>query len=147
MKNVKHGLELDNFDSLMVHEVGFPEDLFDNTDFQICIFDVFGAVAQHMHMPRVVFIALTTSEQDAAENAEYAEYGRSIYSIYKVGNQRPFDILRDLDEMYALLFMLPLDPIVEFEDMPGFEAFHEALKAQQRKEREEELMRLNEMWY
>ncbi|XP_034473226.1 uncharacterized protein LOC117780706 [Drosophila innubila] len=145
MKNVKLSLELDNFDCLMVHEVGFPEDLFSNNDFQICIFDVFGAVAQHMHMPRVCFIALTMREQFAAEMAEYAEYGRSIYSIYKVGSQRPFDVLRDLDEMYALLFMLPLDPILIYENMPGFEAFQEALKAKERKEREEELMRLNEM--
>ncbi|KAH8271768.1 hypothetical protein KR044_005307, partial [Drosophila immigrans] len=144
VQNTKIAMELDNFDSLTVHEVGFPEDLYYNIDFQICMFDVFGSVAQHMHMPRVLFIALTTREQDAADSAEYTEYGRSIYSIYKVGNQRPFDVLRDLDEMYALLYILPLDPIVYYQDMPGFEAFHEALKARELKEREEELMRLNE---
>jgi len=145
MLSTKRNLQLDNFDCLMVHEVGFPEHLYTNHDFQICIFDVFGSVAQHMHMPRVCFVALSVKEQYAAELAEFSECGRSIYSIYKVGNQRPFDVLRDLDEMYALLFMLPIDPILVYELMPGFEKFHEALKAQERKEREEELMRQNEM--
>ncbi|XP_062142231.1 uncharacterized protein LOC133850209 isoform X1 [Drosophila sulfurigaster albostrigata] len=145
MQHTKIAMELDNFDSLTVHEVAFPDALYTDIDFQICMFDVFGSVAQHMHMPRVCFIALTTREQNAADLAEYAEYGRSIYSIYKVGNKRPFDVLRDLDEMYALLFLLPLDPILYYQDMPGFEGFHEALRAKERKEREEELMRMNEM--
>ncbi|KAH8376701.1 hypothetical protein KR093_000919, partial [Drosophila rubida] len=142
--NTKIAMGLECFDALTVHEVGFPDDLYTNMDFQICIFDVFGSVAQHMHMPRVCFIALTTREQDAADLAEYADYGRSIYSIYKVGNKRPFDILRDLDEMYALIYLLPLDPIIHYLNMPGFEKFHEALRAKEQKEREEELMRMNE---
>ncbi|ALC38495.1 CG17375 [Drosophila busckii] len=130
-------LELDNFDSLMVHELGFPEELYYNNDFQMCLFDVFGAVAQHFHMPRVSFIALSLRDQYAADLAAYTEYGRSIYSIYKVGNTRPFDVLRELDEMYALLFVLPVEPIVFYEHMPGFEEFQEALKAKLRKEQEE----------
>ncbi|XP_030080367.1 uncharacterized protein LOC111597756 isoform X2 [Drosophila hydei] len=142
--STKKSLQLDNFDALMVHEIGFPEDLYEDQSFQMCVFDVFGVVAQHMHMPRVCFIALTTKDQYVAELAEYEEIGRSIYSIYKVENTRPFDCLRDLDEMYALLYELPMDPIVHYMEWPGFEEFHEALKAQERREREEELMRQNE---
>ncbi|XP_030241250.1 uncharacterized protein LOC115563036 [Drosophila navojoa] len=144
MAATKRSLQMETFDSLMVHEIGFPADLYEDQDFQMCIYDVFGMVAQHMHMPRVCFIALTTKDQYTAELADYMEIGRSIYSIYKVDNNRPFDCLRDLDEMYALLYMLPLTPIRNYLEWPGFEAFHEALLAQERREREEELMKQNE---
>ncbi|XP_030556559.1 uncharacterized protein LOC115759700 [Drosophila novamexicana] len=145
MADTKKSLNMDNLDCLMVHEIGFPNNLYGDQDFAICMFDVFGMVAQHMHMPRVCFIALTSKDQYEAELAEYSELGRSIYSIYKAeGNKRPFDCLRDLDEMYALLYVLPLDPIVHYMEWPGFEAFHAALKAKELKEKEEEQMRLNE---
>ncbi|EDW37299.1 GL25609 [Drosophila persimilis] len=130
----KENLGLAVYDSLTVHEIGFPDDLCFNRDFLLCMFDTFGAVAQHMHMPRVCFIALSTVEQAAASVVEYDEIGRTIYSIYKVGSSRPFDILRELDEMYALIFELPVSPIVHYMDMPGFEAFHEALAAKLAKE-------------
>lgn len=137
--------EWETLDSLMVLEMGLPVHLYDDPNFQTCIFDVFASVAQHMHMPRVCFIALTVREQVAAELAEFDEYSRSIYSIYKVGRQRPFDVLRDLDEMYAVNFMLPLGPILYYKLMPGFEKFHDALEAQERKEREEAMGRQSEI--
>ncbi|KAH8328957.1 hypothetical protein KR074_000616 [Drosophila pseudoananassae] len=130
----KEKLGISVYDSLMVHELAFPDDLYFNKDFLMTMFDVFGVVAQHMHMPRVSFIALSTVDQEAASMIEYDEIGRTIYSIYKVGNTRPFDILRELDEMYALLFELPVSPIVKYTEMPGFEEFHEALEARLAKE-------------
>lgn len=131
----------ETLDSLMVLEVGFQKYMYDDIPFQICMFDVFAAVAEHMKMPRVCFIALTKNEQLIAEMAEYEEYSRSIYSIYKVGNKRPFDVLRDLNEMHAVNFLWMLSPILFYKFMPGFEKFHEALEAQERKEREEEMAR------
>lgn len=128
-------------DSLMVLEMGLQSYMYNDIDFQLCIFDVFAAVAQHMHMPRVCIIALTVKEQLAAANADYDEFEKSIYSIYKVNNKRPFDALRDLNEMHALNYLLPLAPILFYKFMPGFEKFHEALEAQERKEREEEMAR------
>lgn len=137
--------EWETLDSLMVLEIGYPSHLYYDPNFQICMFDVFASVAQHMHMPRVCFIALTVREQLAAESADFEEYSKSIYSIYKVGRQRPFDVLRDLDEMYAVNFMLPLSPILYYKLMPGFEKFHEALEAQEQKEREEAMGRQSEI--
>ncbi|XP_022219282.2 uncharacterized protein LOC111072013 [Drosophila obscura] len=122
------------FDALTVHEIGFPDDLYSDRDFLMIMFDTFGAVAQHMHMPRVCFIALSTVDQAAANAVEYDEIGRTIYSIYKVGSNRPFDILRELDEMYALIFELPVSRLVHYMEMPGFEEFHEALAAKLAKE-------------
>ncbi|KAH8411911.1 hypothetical protein KR222_002116 [Zaprionus bogoriensis] len=147
MYRTKEQQEWEKIDSLMVLELGFTQEMYEDQNLQICMFDVFGAVAQHMHMPRICFIALTVREQMAAELAEFEEYGRSIYSIYKVGNQRPFDVLRDLDEMYAVLFVLALEPILFYRDMPGFEVFHAILDAQERKQREEEMARNTEIIY
>ncbi|KAH8251226.1 hypothetical protein KR032_003705 [Drosophila birchii] len=130
----KVNLGISTYDSLMIHEIAFPDELYFNKDFLMTMFDVFASVAQHMHMPRVSFIALSTVDQEAASLIEYDEIGRTIYSIYKVGNTRPFDILRELDEMYALFFELPLPPILKYLDMPGFEEFHEALDARLAKE-------------
>ncbi|KAH8409924.1 hypothetical protein KR009_001261, partial [Drosophila setifemur] len=130
----KENLGMPTYDALIVHEIAFPEEHYFNKDFLTPMFGVFASVAQHMHMPRVSFIALSTVDQEAVGMIEYEEIGRTIYSIYKVGNTRPFDILRELDEMYALLFELPLSPIVKYLEMPGFEAFHEALEARLAKE-------------
>nr|XP_036678624.1 uncharacterized protein LOC108010824 isoform X1 [Drosophila suzukii] len=130
----KKNLGITTYDSLIVHEIAFPDELYFNRDFLMTIFDVFGYVAQHMHMPRVSFIALSSVDQEATSMIEYDEIGRTIYSIYKVGNTRPFDILRELDEMYALLYELPVTPILKYVDMPGFEEFHEALDARLAKE-------------
>ncbi|XP_020810628.1 uncharacterized protein LOC110185950 [Drosophila serrata] len=130
----KENLGISTYDALMVHEIAFPDELYFNKDFLMVMFDAFASVAQHMHMPRVSFIALSTADQEAASLIEYDEIGRTIYSIYKVGNTRPFDILRELDEMYALLFELPLPPLLKYVDMPGFEEFHEALDARLAKE-------------
>ncbi|EDV99185.1 GH13170 [Drosophila grimshawi] len=146
MDSTKRRIEADNFDCLMVHEVGFPRSLFEDESFLMCMFDVIGEVAAHMHMPRVCFIALTAKEQYAVELADYEECGKSIYSIYKVaGNKRPFDCLRDLDEMFAILYVLNLNPILNYQLWPGFEAFQESLRAKQQKEREDDLVRANEM--
>lgn len=128
-------------DSLMVLEMGLQSYMYDDNDFLNCIFDVFAAVAQHMKMPNVCIIALTVKEQRAAEEALYDEHGKSIYSIYKVNNKRPFDVLRDFNEMHALNYLLTLEPILYYKLMPGFEKFHDALEAQERKEREEEMAR------
>ncbi|XP_030377115.1 uncharacterized protein LOC115626007 [Scaptodrosophila lebanonensis] len=133
MRSTKEKLELDNFDSLVVHELALPEDLYIHKDFLMCLFDVFGFVAQHMHMPRVCFIALSNMDQESASLAEYDEIGRTIYSIYKVDNKRPFDILRELDEMYAVLFELPVEPILKYIYMPGFEAVHEEMRLRELK--------------
>lgn len=141
MVQTKKQNEWEKLDSLMVLEIGFQQYMYDDDLFQLCIFDVFAAVAQHMEMPRVCFIALTKQEQTIAEQAMYDEYSRSIYSIYKVNNKRPFDVLRDLNEMHAVNFLLPLEPILFYKFMPGFEKFHEALEAHERKEREEEMGR------
>ncbi|EDV59136.2 uncharacterized protein LOC6542558 isoform X2 [Drosophila erecta] len=130
----KASLGVSTYDALFVHEIAFPDELYFNQDFLATIFDVFGFVAQHMHMPRVHFIALSSVDQEAASLIEYEEVGRTIYSIYKVGNTRPFDILRELDEMYALLFELAVSPVQKYIEMPGFEAFHEALDARLAKE-------------
>ncbi|EDW78017.1 uncharacterized protein Dwil_GK24787 [Drosophila willistoni] len=132
--STKRKLGISSYDALHVHEVAFPDEHYFDEDFLICLFDVFGTVAQHMHMPRVCFIALSSLEQEAAGLAEYDEIGRTIYSIYKVGNVRPFDVLRELDEMYALLFELPVATLPYYEYMPGFESFHEALRAKETKD-------------
>ncbi|KAH8297894.1 hypothetical protein KR018_000394 [Drosophila ironensis] len=132
--STKEKLGVSTYDSLVVHEIAFPDELYFNKDFLMLMFDIFGLVAEHMHMPRVSFIALSSVDQEAANMLEYDEIGRMIYSIYKVGNSRPFDILRELDEMYALLYELPVAPILKYTEMPGFEAFHEALEARLAKE-------------
>lgn len=142
----KANMGISTYDALFVHEIAFPDELYFNRDFLSTIFDVFGFVAQHMHMPRVSFIALSSVDQEAASLIDYEEIGRTIYSIYKVGNTRPFDILRELDEMYALLFELAVSPVLKYIEMPGFEEFHEALDARLAKEAAEK-RHDDDIWY
>lgn len=75
-------------------------------------------VASHMLMPYVSFVGASLEQQQEAEAFGFQGLSHLIYSLVENAGVRTFQTLRDIDEMYMVLYELPVEPIIPFYSMP-----------------------------
>uniref|UniRef100_A0A0A1WMG5 Acetate kinase n=1 Tax=Zeugodacus cucurbitae TaxID=28588 RepID=A0A0A1WMG5_ZEUCU len=75
-------------------------------------------VARHMLMPRVSFVAALLDQQQQAEAFGFHPLSHLIYSLVEDDGVRTFQSLRDIGEMYMVLYEYPVEPIIPFYNMP-----------------------------
>nr|XP_014087094.2 uncharacterized protein LOC106615416 [Bactrocera oleae] len=75
-------------------------------------------VARHMLMPRVSFVAASLEQQQEAEAFGFQGLSHLIYSLVEDSGVRTFQSLRDIEEMYMVLYEFPVGPILPFYNMP-----------------------------
>ncbi|XP_075156061.1 uncharacterized protein LOC142229392 [Haematobia irritans] len=85
--------------------------------FMIRFFNAISLVASYMHMPRITYMALSHKEAIVLEEDGYNEIVRILYSMYVYKGRRPFDHLRDLNEMHGSLYEIKVEPIMHFEEI------------------------------
>ncbi|XP_073832373.1 uncharacterized protein [Musca autumnalis] len=74
-------------------------------------------VGQNMRMPRVTYMALCREEGLMFEEQGFKELWRILYSMYVYRDRRPFDHLRDLNEMYGCLYEKKLEALRPFQEL------------------------------
>lgn len=104
-------------DSLHIFSYHLCKELQDNEEFLRHFFDSICEVARHMHMPKVTFMCLHSKDCKILENYGFQEVNRIIYSLFVYKGRRPFDRLRDVNEMYGCLYEKCVPAIQPFQDM------------------------------
>uniref|UniRef100_A0A1I8Q3C0 Uncharacterized protein n=1 Tax=Stomoxys calcitrans TaxID=35570 RepID=A0A1I8Q3C0_STOCA len=88
-----------------------------NQCFMAKFFNAIANVAKHMHMPRITYMALSLKDAALLEEMSYKEVKRILYSMYVYKGRRPFDHLRDLNEMHGSLYEFKVEPLKHFEEL------------------------------
>ncbi|XP_037808447.1 uncharacterized protein LOC119601537 [Lucilia sericata] len=105
-------------DSLHLFSFHVCEELQENKEFMCGFFKAICEVCRHMHMPRVTYLCLAQSDRDYLNLAEFKEMVRIIYSIYTTyKGRRPFDRLRDINEMYGGFYEKKVEILIPYQDM------------------------------
>ncbi|XP_061391628.1 mucin-4-like [Musca vetustissima] len=111
------------YDSLHIFSYYIEPLWWDNRCFREKFFEAISLVGQHRHMPRVTYMALCRREGDLFEANGFREIQRVLYSMYVYKGRRPFDHLRDLDEMYGCLYEKEVEKLMPFEKLKIRHAF------------------------
>ncbi|XP_036338668.1 uncharacterized protein LOC118748402 [Rhagoletis pomonella] len=113
------------YDSLHLFEYYLRPELKANVDFMTKFFNVICEVARHMLMPRVSLVGTMLEEQQQAETAGFQPLSQLIYSLVEVQGLRAFQTLRDINEMYMVLYERSVEPLMPFYCLPPPYAFDE----------------------
>ncbi|XP_067635509.1 uncharacterized protein [Eurosta solidaginis] len=115
-----------HIDSLHLFEYYLKPELSNDNIFMSKFFNSICTTARHMLMSRVSFIAVTLKEQQQAELFNFETLTFLIYSLVEHQGVRPFQSLRDIDEMYLILYERQVKPLTPFYRMPPPDAYDEA---------------------
>ena len=124
-------------DSLHIFSYHLCQELLDDEEFLQHFFNSICEVARHMHMPRVTYMCLHARDRAILEDCGFAEVTRIIYSLFVHKGRRPFDRLRDVNEMYGCLYEKQVEPILPFQEMIVRHAKAKDPKEVQKKPKEE----------
>ncbi|XP_005180394.2 uncharacterized protein LOC101887566 [Musca domestica] len=107
----------EQLDSLHIFYYFFESDLCEDFCFVAKFFQAISLVGQHMQMPRITYMALGRREGELFEENGFQEMQRLLYSMYVYRGRRPFDHLRDLNEMYGCLYEKKLENLKPFREL------------------------------
>ena len=124
-------------DSLHIFDYHLCQELLDDEEFLQHFFNSICEVARHMHMPRVTYMCLHSRDRAILDDCGFDEVTRVIYSLFVHKGRRPFDRLRDINEMYACLYEKQVEPILPFQGMIVRHAKAKDPKDAQKKAKEE----------
>ncbi|XP_054730935.1 uncharacterized protein LOC129239459 [Anastrepha obliqua] len=126
--------------SLHLFEYYMRSELKADAVFMRKFFNAIFEVARHLLMPHVTFVGTTLEEQLEAEAAGFHALSHLIYSLLENQGVRAFQSLRDIDEMYMVLYEREIEPITPFYRLPPPHVYDEEdrLKHEKRSELEEE---------
>lgn len=103
-------------DSLHIFYYKLEPELQNNFCFMKKFFHAISEVGRHMKLPCVSMLSFINAERNFLEKLHFQESAHIIYSMYIHNGRRPFDKLRDMDEMYASLYLNKLEPLIHYED-------------------------------
>lgn len=104
-------------DCLHIFYIKVDEDLREDPCFMKRFYGAMSELGRHMKLPYVSLLAFTNLERDLLAVTDFQESTRIIYSMYIHNRRRPFDKLRDMDEMYAALYVKKLEPLTHYDDI------------------------------
>ncbi|XP_065365719.1 uncharacterized protein LOC135958752 [Calliphora vicina] len=104
-------------DTLHLFSFHLCKDLEQDEKFMFQFFQTICEVARHMNLQRVTYLCLSQSDRACLQSAGFAEIVRIIYSMYVFKGRRPFDRLRDINEMYGGFYEKKVEPLKPFQDM------------------------------
>lgn len=123
-------------DSLHIFCFHFCEELRKDEKFLLKFLSTIQEVAQHMHLEKVTYLCLTRENAEIMELAGFKEMIRIIYSMYVFKGKRPFDRLRDINEMYGGFYEKQVEKLKPYKEMVL--RHEEELKEMSKQLREEE---------
>uniref|UniRef100_A0A1A9VCT0 Uncharacterized protein n=1 Tax=Glossina austeni TaxID=7395 RepID=A0A1A9VCT0_GLOAU len=104
-----------NKDSLHLFSYRVDENLFLDKCFMKRFYNTICEVARHMKMPRVTYVALLRADRDLVTENDFIQVVTTIYSMFMLRNRRPFDRMRDTNEMFAGLYIKNVPPLIHFD--------------------------------
>ncbi|KAM7348155.1 uncharacterized protein ACRADG_007572 [Cochliomyia hominivorax] len=103
--------------SLHLFSFHLNEELMEDKEFLMEFFKAISQVARHMHLKRVTYLCLTRQARECMELAGFKEMIRIIYSIYVFKGKRPFQRLRDINEMYGGFYEKQVEGLKSYQEM------------------------------
>uniref|UniRef100_A0A1A9ZER6 Uncharacterized protein n=1 Tax=Glossina pallidipes TaxID=7398 RepID=A0A1A9ZER6_GLOPL len=102
-------------DSLHFFSYRVDENLLVDKCFMKRFYNTVCEVARHMKMPRVTYVALLQADRDLVTENDFIQIVTTIYSMFMLRNRRPFDRMRDTNEMFAGLYIKNVPPLIHFD--------------------------------
>lgn len=103
-------------DTLHIFYYKFEPELNENFCFKKRFLNAICEVGRHMKLPYVSNLSFINLDREFLDKTDFKETSRIIYSMYVHNGRRPFDKLRDMDEMYASLYIKKLEPLIHYDD-------------------------------
>ncbi|KAI9590696.1 hypothetical protein GQX74_008863 [Glossina fuscipes] len=104
-----------NKDSLHFFSYRVDENLLPDKCFMRRFHNAICEVARHMKMPRITYVALLQADRDFVTENDFIQIVTTIYSMFMLRNRRPFDRMRDTNEMFAALYIKDVPPLIHFD--------------------------------